>query len=100
MREAPDCFARVAARPRMPPRPNFLTPSTRRHSVAGHARDAVVLGERLVQERVVGVENVKHRAVVLEQVGEEPDRFLVHRAAQIPERREVPLALLVEWSKS
>ncbi len=96
VRDAPDCFASVVAWPRMPPRENFFTPSTRRHSCAGHARDAVVLRQRLVQERVVGVEDVQHRAVVLEQVGEEPNRLLVHRAAQAGERREMPLALLVE----
>ena len=96
MRDAPDCFASVVAMPRMPPRPNFLTPSTRRHSAPAHAGDAVVLGQRLVEERVVGVEDVEHRAVALEEVGEEPDRFLVHRAAEADEGREVPLALLVE----
>ena len=80
----------------MPPREYFFTPSTRRHSAPGHAGDAVVLGQRFVQERVVGVEDVQHRAVVLEQVGEELDRLLVHRAAQAGERGEVPLALFVE----
>ena len=32
VRDAPDCFASVAAMPRIPPRPYFLTSFTRRHS--------------------------------------------------------------------
>ena len=31
VRDAPDCLACTLARPRMPPRPYFRTPSTRRH---------------------------------------------------------------------
>ena len=100
VRDAPDCLASVVAWARMPPREYVFTPSTRRHSAAGHAGDAVVLGQRIIQERVVGVEDVEHRAVVLKQVGEELNRLLVHRAAQADERGEVPLALFVEWSKS
>ena len=45
---------------------------------------------------LVGVEDVEHRAIVLEEVGEETNRLLVQRAAHRGERRKMPLALLVE----
>jgi hypothetical protein len=49
---------------------------------------------------VIGVEQVEHGAVALEEVGEEADRLLVHRAAQRGEGREQPFALLVEFDRS
>ena len=52
--------------------------------------------ERFVQERVIGVENVEHRAVALEEVGKEPNRFLIHRPAEPSEGREVTFALFAE----
>ena len=62
---------------------------------AVHARDAVMLRQRLVQECVVRVDQFEHRAVAGEQVGEEPDGLLVQVGADLGEGREVPLALLV-----
>src|SRR5437899_10961311 len=56
-----------------------------------------MLREVFVQERVVGVENVEHRAVALEEVGKETNRLLIHRAAQAGEGREMPLALLAQF---
>ena len=54
-----------------------------------------MLGELFVQERVVGVEDVEHRAVVCKQIGEEPNRLLVHRRA-VRRTWEMSLALFVE----
>ena len=55
-----------------------------------------MLREVFVQERVVRVQDVEHRAVALEEIGEEANRFFIHRAAQAGEAREVPLAFLAQ----
>ena len=96
MRDAPDCLVKVVAWPRIPPRACFFTPVDATPLGAAHAGDAVVLRQRVVQERIVGIEDVEHRAVVLEQVGEELDRLFVHRPAQTDERGKVPIALFIE----
>ena len=44
---------------------------------------------------MVGVEDIEHGAVALEEVGEEPDGLLVHRAPERGELGEDLLALLV-----
>jgi len=60
----------------------------------GGVGDAIMLREVFIQKGVVGIQNVQHRAVALEEVGEETNRLLVHRAAQTGEGGEMPLALL------
>ena len=45
---------------------------------------------------MVGVEKREDRPVLLEKIGEESFGFLLHRAPQTGELREVALALLVE----
>ena len=55
-----------------------------------------MLGEILVEKRVVRIQDVQDRAVVLEHVGEEEDRLFVHGSAHRGERGEVPFALLVQ----
>ena len=62
-----------------------------------HVRNAIVLREVGIQERVIRIEDVQHRAVVLEQVGEETNRLLVHRAAQTGEGWEMAVALLAQF---
>ena len=47
------------------------TPSTRRHCGPVDAGDAVVLGQRFVEERVIGVEDLRHR---LDRSGTGPGR--------------------------
>src|SRR5205807_1648334 len=59
-------------------------------------RNAIMLREVGVQERVVGVEDVDHRAVVLEEVSEETNGFLIHRRAQGCEGGEVALAFFAQ----
>ena len=62
--------------------------------------DAVELRQRLVQERVVGVEDLLHRPPLADQVLEGRDRFLVHRrlhvVGELGEARGVDAAILVE----
>ncbi len=61
----------------------------------GHAGDAVVAGQRLVEEGVVGVEDLVDGAVGLEEVLEEQDGLLEERLAQpIVEGREELFVLL------
>src|SRR5262245_55341829 len=56
-------------------------------------------GERLVQKRVIRVEDFEHRTIALKQIGEKANRLLIHRAAQSGKGREMPLALFVEGIK-
>ena len=56
-----------------------------------------MLREVGVQEGVVGIEDVQDRAVALEEVGEKPDRLLIHRAARSGEGGEVAFALLAQF---
>ena len=72
---------------------SLLTPAATENGY----RDAVMLRELFVQERVVGIEHVKHRAVALEEVAKEADRLLIHRATQAGEGREIPFALLAQF---
>src|SRR5258705_7008653 len=55
-----------------------------------------MLREVFVQKGVVSIQDVQDRAVALEDVGEETNRLLIHRAAQAGEGREMPLALLAQ----
>ena len=61
---------------------------------ADHAGDAIVFCQILVQKRVVGGQDVRHRAIVLNQVGEEADRFFIHCATEAnePGARNAPAA--------
>src|SRR2546423_9592374 len=59
-------------------------------------RNAIMLREVRVQERVVGVEDLEHRAVVLEEISEETNSFLIHRSAQGCEGGEVALTLFAQ----
>ena len=45
---------------------------------------------------MVGVEEMRHRPVLAEEVGEEPHRLAVHRLPQPGKLGEVAVALLVE----
>src|SRR6266540_726329 len=63
---------------------------------AAHPGDPVVLRQLLVEEGVVRIQDFQNRSVALEEVGEEPDRLLVHRAAEGGEGGEVPFALLLQ----
>jgi hypothetical protein len=57
-----------------------------------------VFRESLIEERVVRVEDLRHRAVGLEQILEEADGLLVDGAAQLRvERREQLLVLLLQF---
>ena len=47
------------------------------------AGNAVVLGEALVQERVVGPQQVEHAAVLVDHAPDEPLRLLPHRLPQV-----------------
>ena len=47
--------------------------------------DSVVLGQGLVEERVVGVEQVENRSIVAKHVFKEADRFFVHVCAKCRE---------------
>ena len=58
--------------------------------------NAVMFCQRLVQERVVGIENIQDRSVALKQIRKEANRFLVDCAAQARECREVAFALFIE----
>ena len=82
----------ATARDRAQPRHPFpfvgSSEAHRRHSI-----EACQIG---VQEGVVGVEDVEHRAIVLEEVGEETNRLFAHGAAQSAELGKMPLALLVQ----
>src|ERR1051325_6068833 len=61
------------------------------------ARNAIVFRQRFIEERVVGVENLRDGPVALEEILEEQDRFLVDRLAQgRREGREQLLVLLFE----
>ena len=40
-------------------------------------------GERRVDERVVAVKEIEHRPIVLDEIDEEPDRFLEHGARAV-----------------
>src|SRR6266581_920551 len=52
--------------------------------------------QRFVEERVVRVEQIKHRSIALEEVREEANRLFIHRPAQVGKGGEVPLALFIE----
>ena len=60
-----------------------------------HAVDSVELGQALVEKRVIGAQQIQHRAVVAKHVLKKPNRLLVHRAAQFRERRIKLLVLVV-----
>ena len=58
--------------------------------------DAVVLGQRLIEEGVIRIHQLEHAAIVLEEVDVEASDFLLHRFAERLEGREVSFALLIE----
>ena len=60
-----DVTARTLAWVRMPPR-GVPASETRRNAVADDAGDAVMPGQALVDERVIGVEEVEHAAVLVQ----------------------------------
>ena len=62
--------------------------------VAAHAVNAVMPGQTLVQERMIGVEQIEHRAIVAKHVLEKPHRLLIHGPAQFRKLR-VELHVLV-----
>ncbi len=50
--------------------------------VARYAVDLVVLGQSFVGHRVVGMQEIQHAAIVLQDLVKERDRFLLHRGFQ------------------
>src|SRR5205807_2650833 len=77
-------YARQSQHPAAPVLPHPLDPAPPR---PGHAGDAIMLRQGLVEERVIRVEDLRHGAVALEQVLEEQDRFLVDRLAKVAVER-------------
>jgi len=53
----------------------------------------------VIDGHVVGVEDIQHPAIRPEEVGEEPDRFFVHRATQFSKCGEMPIALFIQRIK-
>ena len=81
--------------PNSPPRPMLRKPSTRCHSVFGRvarwsrqtrncfsSRAAIEPGERFVDEGRIAVQQLIDRLVLLNQMRDQPGRFLEHRFAQ------------------
>ena len=66
-------------------------------ALSGHL-EPVVPSQRTVHEDMVSVDERKHGAILLEQIGEESLGFLLHGAAERYESREVALALLIKRS--
>ena len=82
VRDAPDSLACTLASPRIPPRPYLLHAIDSPPLRPGDVGNSVMLRQRFVEKRVVGVENSRQRPIALEQVLEEQDRFFVDRRAQ------------------
>src|SRR5262249_2786391 len=61
-----------------------------------HAVDPVVLRECFIEKGMIRIEEITNRAVVLEEVSEEANRFLLQSAAHRSESGKEPLALLIE----
>ena len=53
-------------------------------------------GQRAVYEDVVGINQRKHRPILLKQIGKETFCLLLHGTTERDEGREVPLALLIK----
>ena len=55
--------------------------------------NAVMLSQGFVEKGIVGLEQVQDRPVVLKEIGQEPNRFFIHRLAQSSKAGEGPGAL-------
>ena len=55
--------------------------------------DSVVLGQDRVDERVIGVEEIKHRAISLNDIDEKANRFLIHRLSKFVCKAGKPAAI-------
>ena len=56
-------------------------------------------GQFLVEKRGITIDERHHRPIVLQHVGQNQNRFLVHRTAKSVECREVAFALLIQMVK-
>ena len=61
--------------------------------LASNVRLTVELRQSFVGERVVGAQQFEQRAIALNQVGQEPNRFLVHVLAEDGELGKQPFVL-------
>ena len=102
VRSGADVVVSTAPSRSAPPRSNARAPSTRLHA-AGRAHrsvDAVEFRERLVQERVIGVQDLLHRTSLPDDVLEGRDGLVVHRplhlVGELREASRVDAAILVE----
>ena len=102
VRSGADVVVSTEPRRSAPPRLNASAPSTFTSASADGTSlsIAVELRQRLVQERVVGVQDLLHRPAFADDVLEGRDRFVVHRrldlVGELGEARGVDAAILIE----